>query len=62
MEVMAERTERRLTRDLMLLAVPWIASQRVCLLGEDRAMRTNSSANILAARETWSLGAVVPVR
>src|SRR5690242_19909960 len=39
-EVMADRTDRRLTRDLMLEAVP------------------NSSANILAARETWYLGAV----
>jgi len=38
-EVMADKTDSRLTRDLMLEAVP------------------NSSANILAARETWSLGA-----
>lgn len=40
-DVMADRTDKRLTRDLILDAVP------------------NSSANIFAARETWSLGAEI---
>lgn len=57
---MADRTDWRLTRDLMLDAVPWgsqhITEAEICM------QRTYSSANIFAARDTWSLGATRSVR
>lgn len=59
-EVMADRTDCLLTRDLMLEAVPCIDGVSVLLEHQGRALRirrTYSSANIFAARETWSLGA-----
>ena len=59
MEVMADRTERRFTRDLIFEAVPFRGCQRIVGLELGGIARlTNSSANILAARETWSFGAV----
>lgn len=53
---MAERTDKRLTRDLMLEAVP-CGDDKDDILNQEHLSLTNSSANILAARDTWSFGA-----
>lgn len=63
---MADRTDCRLTRDLMLEAVPCRCRLAICHWAwwsareahQERSGRTYSSANILATWETWDLGAV----